>query len=77
MTPDEYIEQLDRLLCEGKDREAQDFAARVQPTLDPPLSVEQLDLVSGGLEGAAMMVAMLEWEGREQVAEPLPARSPA
>lgn len=60
MSPDQYIEQLERLVAEGKDREALDFAARGEPAVRPPLSIEQIDHVGGMLEMVAMAVAMAE-----------------
>ena len=65
MTPDEYIRQLGQLLAELKDREALDFAAEYEPTVQPPLTIEQIDLVAGALQGAAMAVAMIETRARE------------
>ncbi len=60
MTRDEYLERLGQLITEGRDQDSLDFAARCQPTLQPPLTAEQLDRVGGALEGSAMAVSMLK-----------------
>ena len=59
MTPDRYLEGLRRLIAEGRDQDALDFAARFQRTVEPPLSAGQLDRVGGMLEGSSMAIAML------------------
>ncbi len=64
MTADEYIDRISELASSGQDSEALEFARRVEPTLDPPLSVEQIDRVGGLLEMSAMMVTMEDWERR-------------
>ncbi len=58
MTPQEYITQLTKLIEAGQDQEALDFSARFHRDVLPAMSVEELDLVSGALEGAAMAVSM-------------------
>jgi hypothetical protein len=58
MSPDDFIDQVGRLIETGHDQEALDFAARVGPAVKPALSFDQLDRVSGLLEGAAMATDM-------------------
>lgn len=65
MTPDEYLDGLGQLVAEGRDRDALDFAAQFQSTVQPPLTFDQLDRVGGTLEGSAMAVAMLDAKARE------------
>jgi hypothetical protein len=52
MTPQQYIEQLKGLVSSGQDRQAVELSARLWPQLVPQLSLEEIMLVSGLMEGA-------------------------
>jgi hypothetical protein len=58
MTPDEFVEQVGRLIESGRDQDALDLAARVGPSVKSALSFDQIDRISGLLEGAAMAADM-------------------
>jgi hypothetical protein len=60
MTPEQHLEHLRLLMAERREPEALDFAARAEPTVRPPLSLEQIDYVGGLLEAASMTVTMAE-----------------
>ena len=56
MRADAYVEQVGRLVSAGRYREALDFAAQFEPTVEPPLGLDEVDQVTGLLEHAAMAV---------------------
>ena len=58
MTPKQYLAQLRELISAGRDQEALDFAAQYHVRMRPQMSAEEVDLVAGALEGAAMAVTM-------------------
>jgi hypothetical protein len=58
MTPEHYIEQLKELVSSGQDRQAVQLSARLWPQLAPRLSLEELILVSGLMEGAETAVEL-------------------
>ena len=70
MRANAYVEQIGRLVSEGLHREALDFAARVEPSVDPPLGLDEIDQVTSLLEQAAMVVDM-EGAGIEQAVSPV------
>jgi hypothetical protein len=59
-TPEQYLEQLGRLVAAGLDRETLEFAQSFEPHVNPELTPEQIDFVGGILEGSAMAVKMEE-----------------
>jgi hypothetical protein len=61
MTADEYVRQIGDLVAARRDQEALAFAAQVEPTLDPPLTAEQIVQVADTLHCAAMMVSLDAW----------------
>jgi hypothetical protein len=60
MTPEQYLEHLRQLMAEPREPGALVFAVRVELTVRPPLSLEQMDYVGGLLEAASMTVTMAE-----------------
>lgn len=64
MTPDVYVARVIELITTGRDQEALDFADRIEPTVSPPLSIAQIELVGGVLEGAITAVRLVEWEAK-------------
>jgi hypothetical protein len=62
MTPEHYVKQVTHLLEAGEDQAALDFAAQMEPTVQPRLSAEQVDLVGGLLEGAILAVQLAQAE---------------
>ena len=56
MRANAYVEQVGRLVSAGRHREALDFAAQFEPTVEPPLDLDEIDRVTGLLEQAAMVV---------------------
>jgi hypothetical protein len=61
MTPQQYIKHLKRLVSSGQDRQAVELSARLWPQLAPQLSLEEIVLISGLMEGAE---TALELEAR-------------
>jgi hypothetical protein len=58
MTPEEFIDEIGRLVASRRDQDALDLAARVGPSVKPALTFDQLDQVSGLLEGAALVPSL-------------------
>jgi hypothetical protein len=77
MTPTEYLERLRELTAGRCYAGALDLARRVERTLVPPLSLEQIDYADGLLEMAATMVRIEQIESAERAtrAGPTPTRA--
>lgn len=60
MTPEQFVESIERLIAEGKDRDSLDFAKRFGLEVRPTLTAEQLDHVGGMLEGSIMLIQARE-----------------
>ena len=66
MTPTEYLVRLRELTTGQCYAGALDLARRVERTLVPPLSLEQIDYADGLLEMAATMVRIEQIESDER-----------
>ena len=75
MTPAQYIRQLTALVVSGDDRAAVALSARWWPTLAPMLSAEELELVSGLMEGAESALELVEAEQTTFGVEPEPSKA--
>ena len=60
MTPQQFIDQLTDLIVAGRDQEALNLSEQMWPRLAPQLSSQQIDLISGLMEGAETAVSARE-----------------
>lgn len=61
-TPREFLERINALVEDGRDREALAFAKRFGAGFLPQLTTEELNRLEGAMEGAQMIVDLQEWE---------------
>lgn len=66
MTPQQYISELRRLIARGQDAAALEFSSQHDQAVFPLMSNEEVGLVEGMLEGAAMAVSMEPQEARSE-----------
>lgn len=69
MTPREYLDRVEQLLVAGRDREALDFSARFGPSVRPALSADEMEVLSGMMHKAIMLVKLDEWAEAQSGAE--------
>jgi hypothetical protein len=66
MSPNDFVEQIGKLVSACRDQEALDFYAQHELTVRHCLTADQRDHVAWMLEGAVMAIGLKEWEDAQQ-----------
>lgn len=68
MTPQRFMRQLRKYVRAGRNEDAMAFAQRFGPDVTPHMTLDQLDLLWGTMEGVDMTLDLERWEREQQAA---------